>query len=194
MGGRQHAHGQDRSDRSHRRWRACDRDPNPSLTAVGARSRGKLLLASKVLARAFITTAHRGQNSPVDPAVQTPGVGRADVWVFDAENLDDSLGGNPLAVLTFFGDTPRALAATPDGRTVYAAVYLSGNQTTTVGVSEVAGTLGRDDPSKRLKKAPPFANVEGVPAPETGLIVKFNGHDWVDEAGTLLGQGAVSVA
>jgi YVTN family beta-propeller protein len=53
--------------------------------------------------RAFITTAHRGQNSPVDPALTTPGVGRADVWVFDADDLGDSLGGKPLAVLTFFG-------------------------------------------------------------------------------------------
>ena len=34
--------------------------------------------------RAFITTAHRGQNSPIDPQLTTPGVGRADVWVFDA--------------------------------------------------------------------------------------------------------------
>ena len=28
---------------------------------------------------AFVTIAHRGQNSPVDPALFTPGVGRADV-------------------------------------------------------------------------------------------------------------------
>ena len=39
--------------------------------------------------RAFITTAHRGQNSPyIDPnnpgELTTPGIGRADVWVFDA--------------------------------------------------------------------------------------------------------------
>src|SRR5262249_39575992 len=30
--------------------------------------------------RAFITTAHRGQNVPYDPKLTTPGVGRADVW------------------------------------------------------------------------------------------------------------------
>ena len=35
--------------------------------------------------RAFITTAHRGQNTGRDPQLTTPGVGRADVWVFDAE-------------------------------------------------------------------------------------------------------------
>src|SRR4051794_36594397 len=33
--------------------------------------------------RAFITTAHRGQNAPFDPQLTTPGVDRADVWVFD---------------------------------------------------------------------------------------------------------------
>src|SRR3954451_537000 len=32
--------------------------------------------------RAFITTAHRGQNVPYDPQLTTPGVSRADVWVF----------------------------------------------------------------------------------------------------------------
>jgi 6-phosphogluconolactonase (cycloisomerase 2 family) len=37
--------------------------------------------------RAFITAAHRGQNVPFDPQLTTPGVGRADVWVFDAQNL-----------------------------------------------------------------------------------------------------------
>ncbi len=37
--------------------------------------------------RAFITTAHRGQSSPIDPQLATEGVGRADVWVFDASRL-----------------------------------------------------------------------------------------------------------
>ncbi len=37
--------------------------------------------------RAFITTAHRGQNVPYDPQLTTAGVGRADVWVFDANSL-----------------------------------------------------------------------------------------------------------
>src|SRR5262249_54988800 len=84
--------------------------------------------------RAFITAAHRGQNRPGDPELTTPGAGRADVWVFDALALgDDSLGGTPVSILTLSGDTPRALAVSPDGATVYAAVFHSGNQTTTVG-------------------------------------------------------------
>src|SRR5437016_6356528 len=83
--------------------------------------------------RAFITTAHRGQNSGVPLSdLTTAGVGRADVWVFDANNLGSSLGGTRLALLTLFGDTPRALAVTPDGGTVYAAVFQSGNQTTSL--------------------------------------------------------------
>ena len=34
--------------------------------------------------RAFVTAAHRGQNRPRRSAATTPGIGRADVWVFDA--------------------------------------------------------------------------------------------------------------
>jgi len=64
--------------------------------------------------RAFITTAHRGQNTPfqatIETVLTTPGIGRADVWVFDASNLGTSLGGARLTVVTLFGDTPRALA------------------------------------------------------------------------------------
>ena len=63
-----------------------------------------------------------------DPQLTTPGVGRADVWVFDADNLGATLGGTPLTIVTLFTDTPRALAVTPDGTTVYAAGFHSGNQ------------------------------------------------------------------
>src|SRR5690606_653767 len=80
--------------------------------------------------RAFITAAHRGQNNPNDPQLSTPGVGRADVWVFDATNLGTAMGGEPLTIITLFTDTPRALAVSPDGSQVYAAALLSGNQTT----------------------------------------------------------------
>ena len=37
----------------------------------------------------------------------------------------------------------------------------------------------------RLPKPDPSANVEGVPAPETAIIVKYDGAHWVDEAGTV---------
>ena len=154
--------------------------------------------------RVFITTAHRGQNtslqSTIDTVLRTAGIGRADVWVFDATNLGSSLGGTPLTVLTLFGDTPRALAATPDGSTVYAAVFHSGNQTTALsegavcnggagagpcpldGITVPGGLPGGQIPGGLPA---PNANTAAVPGPEVGLIVKFdNGTGtWKDELG-----------
>jgi DNA-binding beta-propeller fold protein YncE len=138
--------------------------------------------------RAFITTAHRGQNRPgFDPQLTTPGVGRADVFVFDASNLGSTLEGVPLTVVTLFGDTPRALAVSPDGNTVYAAVFESGNQTTSLsegvicdGGSGAAACNGGQYPGGL--PAPNSNLPEGITGPETGLIVKFNGTHWVDRA------------
>src|SRR5207245_2644591 len=69
--------------------------------------------------RAFITCTRRGQNRfPSDPAngpqLTTEGIGRADVWVFNANSLGAALGGTPIGIVQLFGDTPRALAASPD--------------------------------------------------------------------------------
>lgn len=122
--------------------------------------------------RAFITTAHCGQNVPYDPQLTTPGIGRADVWVFEADNLGHTLGGTPLTIIQLFSDTPRALAATPDGTRVYAAAFLSGNRTTTLVESIVSAHGGTP---------PPHVNYAGVPQPPTGLIVKFDGLHWLDE-------------
>jgi hypothetical protein len=125
---------------------------------------------------AFITTAHRGQNgpndSPIDAQSTTPGVGRADVWVFNTANPGSTLGGDPLTVINLFGDTPRALTVSPDGNTVYAAVFLSGNQTTAIGENS-------------LSKPQPFANFLGAPQPDTGLILKHNGTNWADGTGNV---------
>ena len=117
--------------------------------------------------RAFITTAHRGQNSPDDPDLFA-NVGRADVWVFDANNLGAAPGGTRLAKLTFFADTPRALAASADGATVYAAAFFSGNQTTTVSQGAVGTVYPNGMPDL------PYIVLGGqvVPQPPTGLIVK----------------------
>jgi DNA-binding beta-propeller fold protein YncE len=133
-----------------------------------------ILFAGKRHGRAFITTAHRGQNAGFDPELLTPGVGRADVWVFDAENPGAGLGGAPLARITLFSDTPRALAASPDGSVVYAAGFLSGNRTTTITEGVVTANGGTP---------PPQVNHAGVPQAPTGLIVKFDGTHWVDELG-----------
>ncbi|MEO0972291.1 MAG: hypothetical protein AAFX85_04290, partial [Pseudomonadota bacterium] len=68
--------------------------------------------------RAFITTAHRGQHSPsrFDALVSE---GRTDVWVFDA-----NARGEALTVVQMFGDTPRPLAASPDGAPAPLAIGL----------------------------------------------------------------------
>src|SRR5439155_3957240 len=128
--------------------------------------------------RAFITAAHRGQNSPVDPQLTTPGVGRADVFVFDANHLGSTLGGTPLGVLTLFADTPGALAVSHDGRTVYAAAFRSGNQTTVVAKGSVDQNGGLPQPT--TVTIPTSTGPLTLPQPGTGLIVKFRNGHWVD--------------
>lgn len=146
--------------------------------------------------RAFITTAHRGQNVPYDPQFTTPGVGRADVWVFDADNLGDGIGGTPLTIVQLFGDTPRALAVTPDGSRVYAAVFHSGNQTTAIGERLVCDGGATAAPcvvsgvTMPGGLPPPNENFEHKKGPEVGLIVKYDrttgrwrdpiGRDWTN--------------
>ncbi len=159
---------------------------------------------------AFISTAHRGQHrtdasiagvtGAGDPQFSTQGVGRADVWVFDATNLGTTVGGTPLRILTFFADTPRALAT--DGTTVYVAGFHSGNQTTTIletCVRDGFGAAGSGDAPPECIFHPPDPNPPvqvpgGVPgpstncrqddadpaceqsvaAPETGIVVKYD--------------------
>lgn len=151
--------------------------------------------------RAFITTARRGQQrthasiaavpGAGDPLLTTPGIGRADVWVFDATNLGSTLGGTPIKIVELFGDTPRALARTADGNTVYAAVFYSGNQTTVIPEGAVcdggilAGPCVIDGRSMPGGLPPPNTDAQGVPAPEVGLIVKYNPtlDRWEDELG-----------
>jgi len=152
--------------------------------------------------RAFIATAHRGQQrtdssiSDVpgagDPQLTTPGVGRADAWVFNPANLGTALGGKPVRILTFFTDTPRALAVSPDKGTVYVAGFKTGNQTTTILEPMVCDGFDPhrpcavDNGSTSPGGNPgPATNFEGKQAPKVGLIVKFNNstQQWEDELG-----------
>ena len=146
--------------------------------------------------RAFVTSAHRGQNSPWTSSsnpgeLTTPGTGRADVWVFDATNPGSSLGGDPITIVTLFGDTPRALAASADGSRVYAAVYKSGNRTTSLSegaVCDGGAAAAPCAPSAGELTAPgglpaPNEDTDAVAQPEVGLIVRFDGANWVDELG-----------
>jgi YVTN family beta-propeller protein len=157
---------------------------------------------------AFITTAHRGQqrtNPSIasvpgagDPQLTTASVPRADVWIFNPASLGETVGGTPVKIAALFGDTPRALAVSPDRSTVYAAVLSSGNQTTTVNQESVCNFFLEFIPCATLEDETPFfnnimpgglpgpsTNAEGKQAPEVGLIVKFNKatNRWEDTLG-----------
>lgn len=157
---------------------------------------------------AFITTAHRGQHrthsslagvpGAGDPQLVTPGVSRADVWVFNPASLGSTVGGTPLRIVTLFGDTPRGLAVSPDRRTVYAAIMQSGNQTTTANLEAVCDGFLEFLPCFIIPERAPFfnnvfpgglpgpgTNVEGKRAPEVGLVIKFNKarNRWEDTLG-----------
>jgi len=169
-----------------------------------------IVFAGPGRSRAFVTTAHRGQHrthaslagvpGAGDPEFTTEGIGRADVWVFDATALGGSVGGTPLEILTVFTDTPRALAVSGDGQIVYVAGFHTGNRTTTVSEGLVcdgfqgAGPCAGDGvtspgglPTGQMPggNPGPAANVQAVAAPEVGLIVGYDAAtgEWQDELG-----------
>jgi DNA-binding beta-propeller fold protein YncE len=154
--------------------------------------------------QAFITTAHRGQQrtdpsiakvgGAGDPQLTTPGIPRADVWVFNPANLGTTMGGTPERILSFFTDTPRALTVSPDGNTVYVAGFKTGNQTTAVNAERMCPTF---NPGKTCKlddgetavggHLPPATDSIGETAPQVAQIVQYNntaGH-WLDPAGRI---------
>ncbi len=149
--------------------------------------------------RAFVSAARRGQNHPqnANAELKTPGLGRADVWVFDTSDLGEEAFGRPETIVTVFGDKPRPLAASPDGSRVYVGIFHSGSRTTTVNPQSVCDggedrgpctwqTAGADDPPAEgeigigsppvLPGGVPGPNVDpaGNPAPEVGLILKYD--------------------
>jgi YVTN family beta-propeller protein len=129
---------------------------------VGDEPRG-IVIAGPNKDRVFVATAYRGETL-------TPGIGRAQLWVFDAEKPE-----SPPEKLTLFGSKPRALAASADGRRVYAAVFLSGNGTTSVS-GEDAVRLGR---ARQL-------HLDDIPysaVPKQGPIVRQVDGRWRDERG-----------
>ncbi len=160
--------------------------------------------------RAFITTAHRGQHltdasiaavpGSGDPQLTTDGIDRADVWVFDATSLGAAFGGVPVEIKSFFTDTPRALAVSNDGNTVYVAGFHTGNRTTTVSEGTVCNGFAAAGPCSgdgitspgglaggQLPGGNPGPSTDhlGIDAPEVSLIVKFNSSTgiWEDELG-----------
>jgi YVTN family beta-propeller protein len=152
---------------------------------------------------AFITAAHRGQNTPYpDGDFDQEGIGRADIWVFDATALGGTLGGSEKTIITVFGDKPRALTVSSDGSTVYAAAFHSGNQTMTLNSGFIcttgAAALSSNtvEPSCTLQGGsspggtpPPHQNQDpqSIDRPEVGIIVKWKRdgvtNAWQDELG-----------
>ncbi|WDE14527.1 hypothetical protein H3N35_14550 [Thalassomonas haliotis] len=171
--------------------------------------------------KAFITTAHRGQHrnyaalADVDGAgdarLHRPGEGRADVWIFDANDQGGTLGGKPVKILSMFGDTLRGLAVSPDNKTVYAGVLNSGNQTTAVheavmcygfeddeygaypcqvldGITSPNGLAQGELPGGRTA---PGINANGEYQPWTSMIVKYDeiSGQWLDSKGRNFSNG-----
>lgn len=141
--------------------------------------------------RAFVTTAHRGQQrtdpsiagveGAGDPQMTTRSVPRADVWVFDPAQLGTTMGGTPVRIMTFFTDTPRALAVSPDGNSVFVAGFKTGNQTSIVNEGRICTGFNTNQPCllSDLSVSPgghlgPAKDASGEPAPEVGMIVKYN--------------------
>ncbi|HJQ30977.1 MAG TPA: DUF4214 domain-containing protein [Pyrinomonadaceae bacterium] len=93
------------------------------------------------------------------------------VKVFDPSNLSAAP-----QVVEIFAKQPRALARDAAGTRVFVSVFESGNQTTLVPQSVVAQNGGLPPPSPAMAAGLP-------PAPNTGLIVKWNGSAWADETG-----------
>lgn len=123
------------------------------------------------------------------------------VQVFDPANLSAA----PASV-AIVGEMPKALAVSPDGQTVYAAIFESGNRTTILGgggssaggtmrlayppnmVSDGAGPYGGVNPPPNSGSAFfPVQNAANTAPPAVGLIVRKdnlghwmddNSHDW----------------
>jgi YVTN family beta-propeller protein len=127
---------------------------------VGDEPRG-IVVAGPKHDQVFVATAMRGETL-------TPGIGRAQLWIFEAARPQ-----MPPKILTLFASKPRALAASADGRYVYAAAYLSGNGTATVS-GEDAVRLGRAS-QVSLSRVPYSA------IPKQGAIVRQAAGGWRDD-------------
>lgn len=180
-------------------------EPSVSATLMVGDEPRDIVFAGTGNGRAYISTARRGQHfsddsliglpGAGDPQLATDGTSRSSVWIFDSANLgtDSAVGGLPLGIIEFFSDTPRALTKSADGNTVYLAAFKSGNQTTALSETVVCDGFQVSGGSGCGINAPggvpgPVGNdpalVTGVAdAPEVGIIVKFNGSQWVDSIG-----------
>src|SRR5262245_10244763 len=129
---------------------------------VGDEPRG-IVVGGPKRDRIFVATARRDETL-------TAGVGRAQLWIFDARQPTA-----PAKILTLFGTKARALEVSADGRRVYAAVFLSGNGTTTVS-GEATVQLG-------LATKWSLSNIPYGATPKQGAIGRRSAGVWRDAAG-----------
>ena len=128
--------------------------------------------------RAFITTARLGQNLPasVPPELTTPGTPRALVYVFDADQSRHRARRHAARRSSSSSATRRAPSPRrPTAHTVYAAVFQSGNQTTTVTEGAVCdgGAARRPRATSTACRCPAVLPTRrcpgGLPAPNANV-------------------------
>ncbi len=107
-----------------------------------------VVFAGGVTRRAFVCVSREGAVKIYDPA---------------------NLSALPV-VVPLFGSDPQALAVSPDGLTVYAAIFDTGNRTTVASEADVRAHGGLPAPN------PPGR-------PDTGLVLKWVNSQWQDELG-----------
>jgi DNA-binding beta-propeller fold protein YncE len=181
--------------------------PRVSRTLLVGDEPRDVVFAGAGNSRAFVTAARRGQNHPVNTALltQTPGEPRADVWVFDANNLGTGLAANRLAIIPLFSDKPGAMGVSPDGSQVFVAAFTSGNGSAVVTGESVCGTnnmVGRASTQGSAQNAGPCSlgtrgtvpggvpapnrnYMDNLPSPRTGVLVDNNRATgaWLDQLG-----------
>src|SRR5438132_6330835 len=110
------------------------------------------------VSRGIVVDTIRVPDEPAD--VVFAGTNRAFVTASRSNRVlaINTLSHIQVASIPVFGDSPRALAVSPDGKRVYAAFALSGNRTTLV-------------PGVFAPPPPPPDNPDLPPAPREGLIV-----------------------
>ena len=147
-------------------------------------------LASKTVIRTLAT-----DNEPAD-VVFAGSNPRAFVSASEANKINvftlSNLNAAP-ATINIVGEDPRALAVSPDGNTVYAAIFESGNGTTALsgGQSVAAGNAvsrpespyaGQNPPPNRGTTFSPRLNPAIGTPPQTALIVRKNAQNrWQDD-------------
>lgn len=115
-----------------------------------------------------------------------------EIMVFNPAATDQ-----PPVSIDINGESPRALAVSPDGQTVYAGIFFSGNASTILngghslsGLTRVVNNPGtpyggvNPPPNGPGNTFVPPMHPNNPPPPRVGLIVKKDGNQWFDDNGT----------